>query len=370
MILFWVLQKRIIHSYLNSFFKNSLALIIFLALLEVVLNLYYYSQKHNWYFLSPEHPNKNLFEPHPYLGLTNKALADETNKGIRIQHNSKGQRGKEYSSEDLSTATRIATIGGSTTYGVGVNNNEIWPALLDSILGEDSMIINLSVPGHSSVEHLITASLYLEECKPEIIVIHSGLNDMKNSHVKDLKNDYSNFHEPYLFGVMGQCYLEEIPKISSLYYTVRFLQKMNLYPICDFHKAKFHGHKSDEIDSNVLGIYTTNLKKLIYICKYYTDNIIIVPQVLLEEKVKDDGLLWWIPYVPEDQLVNHMNAFNKASRETAVSMNCSYLESVENHHWTQEDFTDPSHFNAQANKKLAIMIHECIKEMNLPDTTQ
>ena len=355
---------------MKRFFNNSIAVIIFLALLEVVLNIYYFSQKHSWYFLSPEHPNKNLFEPHPYLGLTNKALADETNKGIRIQHNSKSQRGKEYSHVELDSSTRIVTIGGSTTYGVGVNNNEIWPSLLDSMLGEDSMIINLSVPGHSSVEHLITASLYLEEYKPEIIVIHAGLNDMKNSHVNDLKNDYSNFHEPYLFGVMGQCYLEEIPKISSLYYTLRFLQKMNLYPLCDFHKAKFYGHKSDEIDSNVLSIYSSNLKKLIYICKYYSDNIIIVPQVLLEEKVKDDGLSWWIPYIPSNQLVKHMNAFNKASRETAISMNCSYLDSVENHPWTQEDFTDPSHFNAQANEKLAIMIYECIKGMNRSDTIQ
>lgn len=341
---------------------------IFLALFDVVLNIYYFSQNHSWYFLSPEHPNKNLFEPHPYLGLTNKSKADETNNGIRIQHNSRGQRGEDYDIEELSTSTNIVTIGGSTTYGVGVNNNEIWPTLLDSILGEDSMVINFSVPGHSSVEHLITASLYLEEYNPEIIIIHAGLNDMKNSHVAKLKSDYSNFHQPYLFGVMGQCYLEEIPKISSLYYAIRVMQKMNLYPVCDFHKAEFRGVKSDEIDSNVLSIYASNLKKLIHICKYYTDNIIIVPQVLLEEKVKDDGLLWWIPYVPSNQLVNHINAFNNASKETAVSMNCIYLDSVEKHPWTAEDFTDPSHFNAQANEMLAKMIHECISEMNQPDS--
>jgi len=298
------------------------------------------------------------------MSVSNQKEIKEDLYGIKISHNKKGQRSREYDTNTFNSSIKIVTIGGSTTYGVGVNNWETWTDILDNLTGKDTILINLAVPGHTTVEHLITASLYLEEINPDIIIVHCGLNDMRVAHVDDLLSDYSNFHEPHLIGSMGLCYLEEVPKVATLFYIVQFMQKMGIYPICDFHTASISGRSRGEVDDKALLFFEKNISKLLYICKYHTDNILVIPQILLEDKIKGNGLKWWIPYISSDQLVNVLNEYNKTSKHAADFANCFYLNEMEDFEWKVDDFTDASHLNKEGNEKLAKMIYRKLTAFN------
>jgi len=93
-----------------------------------------------------------------------------------IKINKMGFRGEEFSAVKKEGSYRILTMGGSTTYCIG-DNDRTWPAYLGKIL--DVEVINGGVPNWEST-HLLTRfkneGIYL---KPDLVIIHSGLHDVR-----------------------------------------------------------------------------------------------------------------------------------------------------------------------------------------------
>ncbi len=77
---------------------------------------------------------------------------------------------------------RILAVGNSCTFGVGVNDDETWPARLERIMreesGVESEVINAGVPGYSSFQ----GRRYLEErgldLEPDLVIACFGFNDI------------------------------------------------------------------------------------------------------------------------------------------------------------------------------------------------
>ncbi|MCG8404718.1 MAG: SGNH/GDSL hydrolase family protein [Phycisphaerales bacterium] len=119
--------------------------------------------------------------PHPYLAYvpTPGWLSDDG----KCRHNSVGIRGEEISEERPRGVRRILLLGGSTTYGEGVQDNtETWSKFLDSILDErhpdvPTQVVNMGVPGYYSTESLINLILRGINLDPEIAVFYHGCND-------------------------------------------------------------------------------------------------------------------------------------------------------------------------------------------------
>ena len=330
---------------------------MFLLLLEICLSIHFKVDKGFWIFDMVRNPNSELFIENPYLVVSNRKNVDREFSKVRVKHNSKGYRGEE---TPLNSVI-ICAVGGSTTYGVGVDNEYTWPSKLDGLSGSDTSVVNLGVPGHSTVEHLVSVSLHLNELKPDIILLHTGLNDMRVSNILNIESDYSNFHAPNMYGITGHCYLEPLPHIASLYYTVLLMQYFDLYPVCPFHSNYAKANKIGGLDLHALGLYRENLKKLIHSCKYYTNEIVLIPQVLNEDRIKKDALKWWIPFIEEKELIHVLERYNQISKEVADSTGCKYLIKVDHTEWMADDFADPSHLNEKGNKKLAELIWEGIK---------
>src|SRR5207248_966092 len=89
---------------------------------------------------------------------------------------------------------RMVTLGGSSTYCTLVSDDETWPHYLGK--HRSCEVINLGLPGYTSLENLIQANLWFSELKPDIAVLYGGWNDLRNAHVLGLKPDYSDFHGP------------------------------------------------------------------------------------------------------------------------------------------------------------------------------
>ena len=197
----------------------------------------------------------------------------------------------------------------------------------------------------------------MNDLQPDVIILHTGLNDLRVSHVNDLVTDYSNFHEPHLIGSMGLCYLEDLPKVATMYYMVRLLQYAHYYPVCDFHSAQAHGQQSVNVDTYAISLYSAHLDKLVHILKFYTDKVILVPQVINADLVSKGELSWWIPFVPGEELAKHLNAFNDSTRHIAEKNGLLYVEEATERTWPVSEFADPSHLNAAGNENLASLIY-------------
>lgn len=111
--------------------------------------------------------------------LPDRMRFSEEGRGYRldkdIKINSRGFRGKEFSAAKKEGAYRVFASGGSTTYCLG-DNDKTWPAYLEEMLGVE--VINGGVPNWESIHSLTrfkNEGIYL---KPDLIILHSGLNDL------------------------------------------------------------------------------------------------------------------------------------------------------------------------------------------------
>ncbi|MBI1317728.1 MAG: hypothetical protein GC168_02120 [Candidatus Hydrogenedens sp.] len=72
---------------------------------------------------------------------------------------------------------RVFAAGDSTTFGVGVNDDETWPAQLEALLPEGSEVVNAGVPGFTSFQSVRMAEMHGAEPRPDVVVICAGFND-------------------------------------------------------------------------------------------------------------------------------------------------------------------------------------------------
>lgn len=147
----------------------------------------------------------------PYLGYI---PYPEYRKFNVEQHNKDGYRGKAVSLS-RNKKLRVLCIGGSTTYGFGVDlPSETYPAQLELLLNgtieKDSTlkkryggaeVINGGLEAGNSADELVQYLFKYRYYKPDIVIVHSGVNDaaLINYATSDFQLDYSvsrriNFH--------------------------------------------------------------------------------------------------------------------------------------------------------------------------------
>ena len=196
-----------------------------------------------------------------YKGIENHSFE---NDGYTVSYNSKGFRTPEFLVNK--TKIRIASFGGSSTWGAGSENNETWPAFLQKFLDERYPnifeIINAGQGGYNS--HLIHNLVKNEFLKyqTDVAIIYSGYND----HTGGQRILFSNQSNLKFFLINVHRFL--LSK-STLYFSMNHLitigKKIDVIN---------HGEKRSSI-------YKTNISKIIKILKKNgTKEIIIVKQPL------------------------------------------------------------------------------------------
>jgi len=312
-----------------------------------------------WLFNEKYNPNAILFEPHPYLISKPIPNAVLDIRGVHYAHNSEGWRGNEFRKD--ATKLRILAIGGSTTYGTGVSNHQTWPYYLDSLLSERAEVMNFGISGHSTVEHLILSLFIIPEYQPDIVVVLSGLNDLRSCYIKNTAPDYSYFHPYNLESVLGFDHINQLPRIAMLRVSIILLQKIGYYPL--FHHQKIHIQK-DHSPSNqayMLNLYRKNLSQLGNILQNQGTKVIFIPQILNTSALKGNKLKWWVPFVNDNEFVPLIMKYNEIQHEVADSLHCGFINDVIQYQWQSSDFIDPSHFSPAANLHFANMIYQYLQ---------
>jgi lysophospholipase L1-like esterase len=302
---------------------------------------------------------RKLFEPHPYMIGVPRRSVSVTFRGKTYTHNSEGFRGKEFPPK--SAKIRVVAMGGSTTYGANVSDGETWPVYLENLLGPDYEVLNFGVIGHGTVEHINQAALVLPEYKPDVLIIHAGLNDLRNMHVRGLASDYSDYHAPSLRGGMGFCSEGGAQNFASVRAAIWALKKADLYPRCDFDNLAPKEDDSPAGEEYAKYLYRRNLTTLVAVVKRQGLKPVLVPQVLIREAQGGDKLRWWIPFVTDERVAAYMSEYNEIMREVAEAEGLYYAHEVLEQPWTKDDFVDPSHLNAGGNQKFAAVLQKAVR---------
>lgn len=327
-----------------------------LVLLELLCLLALRITSGNWVFDLEENYNPRLFYPHPYLVAAPKPGVSETVLKKTISHNAQGFRGAAI--EPKSTKIRVIALGGSTTYGVAVNDGETWPDKLQLALGPNYEVLNFGIPGQSTVEHLHFAVYELPQYQPDIVLLHVGMNDMHVEHAPNLEPDYANFHPPFYARAMGFCYLDELPRFAIVHAASALLERVGMAPRC---YTLPNPERKREVDETALGFYEKSLRAVLDVIKGYSKTEILVPQVLIPGVTTGIDTSWWFPFLEKDVLPAHMKVYNARTEKIAAEKKIPYVASVDTEQWLISDFADATHLNETGNEKLARHVAEEIK---------
>jgi lysophospholipase L1-like esterase len=84
---------------------------------------------------------------------------------------------------DASTGSRIFTLGESSVFGYGLNDDETWPHVLEGALRERRddpalVVVNAGNSGHTSLQTLLRFYLKVLPLRPTHVVLYLGPNDV------------------------------------------------------------------------------------------------------------------------------------------------------------------------------------------------
>ena len=139
-------------------------------------------------------PMAILIEPHGDRGYRQRPNKDFRYRNGTVAHsNGQGFRGPEVAIPKPGGTYRIILLGGSTTHGWQVDDDETIDAFLREVLRASLPqwrieVVNLAFDGYDSYqvyERLVTDGLAME---PDLIVVNTGVNDVRNARFRDLED--------------------------------------------------------------------------------------------------------------------------------------------------------------------------------------
>ena len=99
-----------------------------------------------------------------------------------FDHNSRGYRGEELQDPKRNDTFRIFALGGSTTYGVGVDAETSYPAQLERQLRKQGYqhveVVNAGVMAYTTYDTLANFIYHVLDDDPDMILVYHGVNDV------------------------------------------------------------------------------------------------------------------------------------------------------------------------------------------------
>ncbi|MCC6612771.1 MAG: hypothetical protein IT320_04785 [Anaerolineae bacterium] len=110
----------------------------------------------------------------PYLNFVPNPALDDVNE--------RGYRGALAAIPKPDGVYRIVALGGSTTYGHGLTEDESWPRQLEHLLREEhglaqAEVVNLGAPGYFSLDSAVNLATRGLAHEPDLVIVYHGIND-------------------------------------------------------------------------------------------------------------------------------------------------------------------------------------------------
>jgi lysophospholipase L1-like esterase len=139
------------------------------------------------------------FVSHPYLGYA--LTPDWVDPSRKTHHDASGFRGP--SPDSRPDRILIATLGGSSTYGTGIVEDEAtYPAVLGTRLRETRkddriQVLNAGVPGYTSFESFTSLAFRVLDQRPRVLVVYEGANDLHARRANPYLSDNSGYRHAW-----------------------------------------------------------------------------------------------------------------------------------------------------------------------------
>jgi hypothetical protein len=300
---------------MRSYLSSARGVIQYAIVLLVIIELT--AQAFHWWehrrFTFSKRPHDSLFEPHPYLVGRLQKNAKVESFGREISVTEKHTRWTGAPSQHPALV-RVAALGGSTTFGTGVSDEDSWPAILQANLGPAFSVTNFGVPGYSTAEALIQMALVVPEYEPHVVVFYLGWNDIRNYHVNESIPDYFS-HGMSQYDSLGM----QAPNLAPVHALLKRYSAAWWYLEVLGREIALEDEKSsgsspapkDYPDPEVDRIYARNIETLVSLSHHVGAVPLFVPQILNYESFESiSGSLPWTQSID-----------NAAMRRLMASMN-------------------------------------------------
>lgn len=159
--------------------------------------------------LAPPPPTEQDLQSSPYralpyvvYGLKPHHVWGET-RNLRMTTNAHGFRGPdEIVMPKPEGRYRIVCLGGSTTFGHSVSDEDAYPLRMQQLLREarpdlDLDVVNAGVPSYTSAESLANLVFRCLELEPDALVLYEGINDWRPRVYRNFDNAYFHYRKPW-----------------------------------------------------------------------------------------------------------------------------------------------------------------------------
>jgi lysophospholipase L1-like esterase len=314
-----------------------------------------------------ETPPNIAFEEHPYLsGMLKKNFRYVSAKGIEVttdQHGFRITRKNDYEKN----AVNIICMGGSTTFGTWVTDEDTWPYKLQEKLGSGYNVFNMGVPGYSTLEAMIQLITFAPELNPQVIIIYEGWNDIRNYHVKPQSPDY------FWHGMSQKTNLEFGNRNLWDFFFISKLCKN----IGQAFRADPNNLSDPEVfssnDPYVDSLYTRNLSTIKLLCDNLKTKMIFIPQVLNLDSLRNSaGTYAWTPHIQNKQMPAMIERFNALiPKAIRIDPNTLILDDIlQKYNWLPQHFVDFGHFTPEGGEFFTDIILKSLKEFEDRNDTQ
>ena len=104
-----------------------------------------------------------------------------------LDHNSSAMRDIEYSFLKEKGLYRIAVIGDSVTYGLGVEKNQVYTEVLENEINKNNServeVLNFGVPGYNAFQDYMTVKSKVLKFNPDCVIMTFTADDVEKSPV-------------------------------------------------------------------------------------------------------------------------------------------------------------------------------------------
>ncbi len=288
--------------------------------------------------------------------------------------------------EKPSDTYRILFVGGSTTYCMVKDIQNTFPAVLEESLNKRIALLNpafkkveclnAGLCGGTSAEILTHYLLKLKYLQPDLIVIHSGINDavcylplMESQYHPDYHNRRNMFPDVKPLSPVLRPLLKSETFSLALYYSAyrKYVEgslESNLFFNFD-DKDQWLSFGNDSMYSKRYNAFYNNYKNLITVAAANKQKVLLVTEVIDESQIKDMDM----PKDIRDVLYDGFNRNNAFLEAMSVELNTSFCrldKKTFSHEMFPED--DFIHVNEKGEKLKAKFMEQSI--VSIIDSTQ
>lgn len=342
---------------------NVALICVLLVGAEVTGQLVFYGLKGYPVWEADQHlisQGESLFELHPWLVARLRG-------GVRVQQGEKTvsstldhtrTTGSEGSSAE---AIRVALVGGSTTFGSGLSDEDTWPTRLQMLLGPGYRVTNYGMPGYSTAEAIIQMGLLVPEGHPDFVVFFEGWNDLRNSHDSALGVDYYR-HGLRQYSNLGverphsNGFLAKFSEVSALgHLAVALAKPGSTQQATPGSEGSLHA----DPDTLVERLYSRNLGTLKTLARSLGAQVFFVPQIVDTTRLTSgDSGRAWTPTIVDSAMPGLMRRMNRILESVCAPKepHCEVLNDIAVHDWSPSHFMDEGHFVRQGSDTFAALL--------------